>query len=174
MECFGVIVGVGNGHRGDDGLGFELVRRMELLRIQNPEWITGWDLFSDGGDLFDLVSLLRSYRRAIILDAFLGPESDRHPSPGTLLKWRVDKEPIPVDPFCSSTHAVSLSCVLELIKILGDLPPYCLVVGIEVSTHFSREGLTPKVFAAVDQLLHELPEILSSAIAESSGLPVSP
>lgn len=150
MQHFGIIIGVGNEHRKGDGLGPAVVRRLQEGVSCD---VADWDLAIIDGDILGLLPLLHGYRRALIVDAVLLPESP----PGTVVFWRVDQHAIPVDSFLPSSHALSLSHVLELARVLGDLPAYCAVMGVVTRPGDERRDGTQDVTFALDQLLQELP-----------------
>jgi hydrogenase maturation protease len=143
------LIGVGNRFRGDDGAGLEVASR---LRATQPP---GCRILEEEGEPGSLIEDWALVREALVVDAVsTGAE------PGTLHRFDATAEPLPVEMFRSSTHALGIADAVELARELERLPPRLAVYGIEGESFETGEGLTPAVEATVDKLVAELCEEL--------------
>jgi len=149
-----VVMGVGNVHRGDDGVGIlvtRLVRERLAGQVRTVE-LTGEPL-----------AMLDSWREAdqvFIVDAI--QSGDR--SPGQVYRFDVHKASVPAREFCHSTHALSVAQVIELARSLGTLPPFVVVYGIEGANFVLGQSLSPEVEAGAQEVADRIVgEILTIA-----------
>jgi hydrogenase maturation protease len=143
------LIGVGNRFRGDDGAGLEVASR---LRMTHPP---GCRILEEEGEPGSLIEDWALVREALVVDAVsTGAE------PGTLHRFDATAEPLPVELFRSSTHALGIADAVELARELERLPPRLAVYGIEGESFETGEGLSPAVEATVDKLVAELCEEL--------------
>lgn len=151
-----LVCGVGNPGRGDDGLGGELVSRLEK---DEPEWAargltvtreTRYQLNVE--DAWDF----SHYDTVIIVDA---SRSGRAPFTWTRLK--------PQDRASFSTHALSPEAVLGwCLKLYGRCPEAFLLAVRGVSWEFGRE-LSPKARSHLEKALEKVRRFLKSLSAGS-------
>jgi hydrogenase maturation protease len=143
------LIGVGNRFRGDDGAGLEVASR---LRATHPP---GCRILEEEGEPGSLIEDWALVQEALVVDAVsTGAE------PGTLHRFDATAEPLPVELFRSSTHALGIADAVELARELDRLPPRLAVYGIEGENFETGEGLSPAVEATVDKLVAELCEEL--------------
>jgi hydrogenase maturation protease len=135
-----VVLGIGNGYRGDDGAGLAVAER---LRGRLP---ADFELAACEQEPTRLIDAWQGAATALVVDA-VGP----HGSPGTLHRFDASDEPLPVHFLRSSTHAFGVGEAIELSRVLGVLPHRVLVYGIEGASFDAGEGLTEPVEAAVDR-----------------------
>jgi hydrogenase maturation protease len=139
------LIGVGNRFRGDDGAGLEVASR---LRATHP---SGCRILEEEGEPGSLIEDWALVQEALVVDAVsTGAE------PGTLHRFDATAEPLPVELFRSSTHALGIADAVELARELDRLPPRLAVYGIEGENFETGEGLSPAVDATVDKLVAEL------------------
>jgi hydrogenase maturation protease len=134
----GVVIGIGNPDRGDDGLGRAVARR---LAGALP---AGVALVEETGEAARLVSRLQAADAAILVDA-----SASGAAPGTIRCLDVAASPLPAGLFALTTHGVGLAEAIELARALGTLPPRCTVYAIEGEAFGLGAPLSPAVAAAV-------------------------
>ncbi len=133
-----LVVGLGNRLRGDDAVGLEVARlvaeRMPDVRVVEHE-----------REPTDLIEVWEGARVAIVIDALAGEE------PGRVRRLEVGQDPIGERPSpTASTHALSLSQVVELARSLNRLPARLVVIGIEGERFATGAGLSPRVEQVVE------------------------
>lgn len=139
------LIGVGNRFRRDDGAGLEVASRVRATRPP------GCRIIEEEGEPGSLMQDWELVKEALVVDAVsTGAE------PGTLHRFDATAEPLPVELFRSSTHALGIADAVELARELERLPPRLAVYGIEGESFETGEGLTPAVEATVDSLVAEL------------------
>lgn len=129
-----VVIGVGNGVRGDDGVGLEVVRR--LKRRVGP----GVEVMESSGDPAQLLAAWKGMETAIVVDAVVsgGPA-------GGLIRCEVGREPIPGAFSRRSTHEMGLAAAIELARELDELPDRLVLYGIEGTRFEVGTGLSAAV-----------------------------
>jgi hydrogenase maturation protease len=142
------IVGVGNLFRGDDGVGILAARR---LREKLPEV----QIMECDGDLPDILDAMRSENALIVIDAMRSAAA-----PGTVHRIDAHAQPLSTGLFRTSSHAVGIAEVVELARVLGQLPGRLIFYGI-AGAQFApgdsisaqvRRGLTEVVARVVDEV----------------------
>ena len=137
-----VVLGVGNTHRHDDGVGVYVARR---VRSEASEAVKVLD------DIRDSVDLLEAWEDAdtvIVVDAV---SSDA--KPGTIYKIEVGDDPLP-DILCRySSHNLSIGEAIGLSRALGTLPPHLLICGIEGANFHLGTGLSTEVEEAAEKVV---------------------
>ena len=114
------LIGIGNLWRGDDGAGIILAERIRKERLPALEVIL------HQGDGASLISLWEGVDRVILVDAICGQGAA-----GRLLRFDLQKEPLPENIFPVSTHALGIPEALQIVKKLHQpLPPSFLLFGI--------------------------------------------
>lgn len=145
------LIGVGNRFRRDDGAGLEVAAR---LRAAKPP---GCRILEERAEPVSLVEDFALVKEALVVDAVSSGSE-----PGTLHRFDATAEPLPVELFNSSTHALGVADAVELARELNRLPPRLAVYGIEGESFEEGEGLSPAVEATVDSLVAELCDELSA------------
>ncbi len=137
-----LLIGLGQPHRGDDGVGAEVARRAVTRGLGDVEVLQTDDPAS-------LIDTWAGADRVVVVDAMLSGNP-----PGTLRTLDVTDTPLPTDGWSAGgTHALGLSAAVELSRALGRLPQRLTVVGIEISTVSTGAGLSRAVDAAVEPAL---------------------
>lgn len=135
----GLVIGVGNPTRGDDGVGprvaAELARR-GVAAIPHP---------GDGADLLDRWA---GDRPVIIVDAMQGPWP-----PGTIRRFDAVLDPPPAEAFVVSSHALGLGWAIGMARALGRLPPALVIYGIAAGAFAHGSRPSPEVLAASEAVV---------------------
>ena len=138
-----MIIGVGNGFRGDDAAGLVAARRLRsTLRVPVREL---------EGDPAKLMDAWENCESVILVDAV----SSGSP-PGTLHRFDAHEAPLPSTLFRGSTHAFGVPDVIELARALHRLPRKLVVYGIEARNFTAGEGLSPEVEDAVERVVQRI------------------
>jgi hydrogenase maturation protease len=135
-----VVIGVGNGYRGDDGVGLAVAAR---LRTRVP---AGVDVIPCEQEPSRLIDAWQGAATALIVDAV-----ESGAEPGTVHRFDASTTPIPAQALRSSTHAFGVGEAIELARALGKLPGRVVVYGVEGGEFGAFQGLTAPVEAAVER-----------------------
>jgi hydrogenase maturation protease len=148
------IVGIGNPLAGDDGVGCEVVRRLQIVHAESP----GLWLGTLSGDLFAVADLLGSAERFIFVDAVV-----REP-PGQLVIDEAPPSGAAPAPSLHQTSIVEVMRRLEALRLVDPFPRWSLWgVTIRPPTEL-HEGLSQAVASAAATLCARL-----SALVRQSG-----
>ena len=139
------LIGVGNRYRSDDAAGLEVARR---LRKMHP---AGIRIVEGEGEPSSLLQAWELVAEALVIDAVRSGAE-----PGTLRRFEATREPLPVEMFRPSTHALGVADAVELGRELEKLPPRLAVYAIEGANFEVGEGLSPAVDETVDRLVMEI------------------
>lgn len=138
------VIGIGNELRGDDAAGLLVARRLRELTLPGVEAV-------EADEATDLVELLGSAERAILVDAVVGASA-----PGDVVRLREPSR----GRLAATTHNLRLHEALGLARVLYGLPTSMTVYGIEGRLFDVGAALTPEVAAgvqaAVERILREL------------------
>ena len=138
----GLVIGVGNPDRGDDGAG---PRVAALLRAQ------GMRAIDHAGDGLTLIELWKDHCRVLIVDAMTTGAG-----PGTVKRFDAVAEPLPRDAFAVSSHAFGLAEGVEMARRLGRLPAEVTVFGIEGASYSLGAGLSGNVEQACREVARHI------------------
>lgn len=149
-----LVLGIGNEIRGDDGVGIHVARRVAALLPAELAPLVDVDEASTGG--FDLVDYLRGYERAIVADA-IKTEGGK---PGNV--YRFSAAALEPTAHLGHSHGVNLASALAVLRELKlGAPREVSVVAVEAEWLYEfREGLSPRVAAAVEEAAAAVLEIL--------------
>lgn len=140
METCILVVGIGNGDRGDDASGLVAARHLRHRNL--PEILVG----EQSGAGIDLITLWQStdVRMLYVIDAMCSGLP-----PGTIQRFEAHSAPLPAQ-FSEeySTHSFGLAQGIELARVLGCLPPQVIVYGIEGRCFDPGAPLSAEVEAA--------------------------
>lgn len=139
------VIGVGNRFRHDDAAGLEVAARLHALKP------AGVRVVEEEGEPGSLLEAWAGIDEALVVDGI----SSGAPA-GRMHRFEVGKEPLPVELFRPSTHALGVADAVELARELERLPRRLAVYGIEGENFEAGEGLTPMVEIAVQELVDEL------------------
>lgn len=146
-----LVLGVGNEFRNDDGIGVIIARRLEHLALPD---VAIAEIRGEGGELMEAFSRADS---VIVVDAV-----SSNADPGTIVRFNARDQKIPTDFFHYSSHAFSLAESIELAKVLGSLPPQCVVFGIEGLDFSSGTTISHPVSGATERLMSVILEEIES------------
>jgi len=153
------VVGVGNSHASDDGIGPEIVRRLRSDFAASSDTVEFVTLRQAGTDLLDVMD---GCDALILVDAV----SSGAPA-GTI--HREEWQPEVLDARGierASSHGLGVREMLELAAALNRLPARVILWGVEIASTQPEEGLTPAVAEAV-------PAVVAGLHRELEGLMVS-
>lgn len=136
-----VLVGVGNPARGDDAAGRSVARRM---RGTVPAEV---EIREHDGETASLLALLEVADRAFLVDA-----SRSGAAAGTVRRFDASAGPLPAASLGLSTHGLGVAEALELARVLGRLPPQCVVYAIEADSTAVGTEPSGAVRAAVEEV----------------------
>lgn len=138
FDCRLRIIGIGQEWRGDDAVGLLVARQ---LREMAGSRVT---ILENTGAITDLIEAWQGAEAVILADAVRGGGQ-----PGKIYRFPVHERPLPVDLFpAASTHAWGVAQAAALGRVLGQLPPYLVVYGIEGRDFGLGQGLSPQVARA--------------------------
>lgn len=140
-----LVIGIGNAFRRDDGAGIAVA---EGLAGKAPP---GVEVVAHHGEGAELMGLWRGRGRVVVVDAVSSGAA-----PGTIHRFAAEREALPAELFCFSSHAFGLPQAVEMSRALGEMPGTLLVVGIEGSDFGYGQGMTPPVEAAVGEIIADL------------------
>ncbi len=144
-----VVIGVGNPDRGDDGVGPEVLARLEgrvpdrvrLVRLA-------------GADPAGIIEAWEGAGRVVLVDAMVSGAA-----PGTISRFDAGAAPLPAGVRLASTHVLGAETAVEMARALGRLPESLIVYGVEGGVFTVGAGLSPAVVAALpaaaDRILEE-------------------
>ncbi len=149
-----LVLGIGNEIRGDDGVGIHVARRVAASLPPDLAPRVDVDEASTGG--FDLVDYLRGYERVVVADAIKTEGGE----PGKVYKFSAAAlEPTA---HLGHSHGVNLASALAVLRELKlGAPRDVMVVAVEAEWLYDfKEGLSPRVAAAVEEAAAAVLEIL--------------
>ncbi|MBF2054474.1 MAG: hydrogenase maturation protease [Candidatus Sericytochromatia bacterium] len=147
MSKDGLILGIGNRFRRDDGLG-----PLAVQALQQRSWpIPAPDFACCSGEGTQLMAAWQGYQWVLLIDAIAAGRSDH--AAGQLLCWDALTETIPQELFHYSSHAFGLAEAVEMARALGELPPQLWIYGLSGADFGAGEGLSEAVSAALPLLL---------------------
>jgi hydrogenase maturation protease len=163
-----LVVGIGNPWASDDGVGQEVVRRLEALaEAQSRDGGQAPATFSTTAQPdVALLDALENCDTAIIVDAVssgAGPGTvhRRLWEPGTLDGRGVER---------TSSHGFGVRELLDLALALDQLPERVILWGIETGSREPGQGLSAEVAAVVPAVVKELWDELMSMAQASHAL----
>jgi hydrogenase maturation protease len=141
----GLILGIGNEFRSDDGVGPYVARRLVERNL------AGFEVSALRGDAAELMEAWDGRDAVVVIDA-----AQSGGVPGALHAFDAHSLDIPKHWFAGSTHSFGLEQAIELSRALGRLPERLMILGIEGRTFEPGRGLSPEVKRAADTLVDRL------------------
>lgn len=142
-----LVIGVGNGLRGDDAAGIQAAKALERLKLP------GVQVLESGGEGLDLMEAWTDSDRVIVIDA-----AHSGAPAGTLHFFDAQAGLLPASLSGGSTHMVGLAEAIELSRALDHLPAELLVYGIEGKSFEMGEALSPAVEEAIPKVIQQIQE----------------
>ena len=153
-----VVIGIGNEFRRDDGVGPEVLARLQERAdpVQaGPVQADPVELVSSDGEPASLIEAWTGAALAVVVDAVLADP----PVPGRLHRLALDRLTTDVRPV--SSHGLGLGEASGLARALGRMPDRLIIHAVEAADVGHGVGFTPAVAAAVAPLtaavLRDLP-----------------
>jgi hydrogenase maturation protease len=154
-----IVVGCGNPAQGDDAVGLEIVRRLQL---ECTDQRCGFHLLTHAG--VELLEMLDSAQVLLIVDAITtgAPAGSLHlipfPSAG------VPRRAVPP----VSGHDWDPFSVLELASALGRRLPQVMLLGVEIDTVRAGSALSEPVTRAAQTVVALFPALISRLVGQPS------
>lgn len=136
-----VVIGVGNPDRGDDAAGRMVARRL-AGRVSG-----GIEVRECAGEATELLAAMAGASSAVLIDACLSGAP-----PGTIHRFDVSRDPMPSSFRAWSSHGFGVAEAVELARALGELPPVCIVYGVEGGCFDSGAAPTSEIAGAVKEV----------------------
>jgi len=152
------VIGVGNGNRGDDGVGLIVARRQKKRLASHARVV------EEQGDGTRLLDLWRGYDITIIIDAVLSGMEQ-----GSIRRFDARQSPLPTGLFHYSTHSFGVPEAIELARAINQLPKTIIVYGIEGKCFDEGANLSP----TVELTAQELVELLTAQILQHKPCSIS-
>jgi hydrogenase maturation protease len=148
-----VVIGVGNADRGDDGVGAEVLARLEgrvpagvrLVRLSGADPTKVMDAWAGAGRVF-------------VVDAMVSGAGG-----GTVRRFDAVTGPLPDEVQLFSTHALGMGAAIEMARVLGRLPAALAVYAVEGATFTLGAGLSPAVAAGAAEAAARIVEEVRGA-----------
>lgn len=138
-----IVIGMGNEHRQDDGVGLRIAQRVRQLVG------TSLTVVEVGGGVDELLDIWEGADKVIIVDAMSGR------SPGRI--HRIEAEDVAGVPFSGgSTHAMGLAESVRLGRALDRMPGILIIYGVEGESFGHGVGLTPRVAASLEPVAQRI------------------
>lgn len=151
----GVVIGIGNSFRRDDGVGLVVAEQVA------GRCIRGVRVFTAIGEPGAILDAWHGAALAVVVDAAAG----RGATPGRIRRWIPGSD---APPGTVSSHGFGLAQTYALGEALGRLPDTVIVFTVDIAEHGPGVGLSAPVAAAVPRavalVLAELSRGLSSSI----------
>lgn len=142
-----LIIGLGNGLRGDDGAGLEVARRLRAAAAH----AAGIEVRELRGEPIELLDLWQNAAAVVLVDTM------RSGAPaGTIKRFDASREALPLHTrAASSTHALGLGEALELARSLDRLPERVIVYAVEGRAFEPGAALSPEIETALTAVAGE-------------------
>jgi len=150
-----LVIGVGNGHRGDDGVGPFMAGELKLKHLPKTR------VQFHRGEGISLMETWKGANAVILLDAVKSGAL-----PGKIFRFDAVRQSIPRGFFNYSTHHFSVAEAVGLSKILNKLPPHLVIYGIEGGRYHVGAGLSAEVEKAAADVI----ERVTGDVVELSNL----
>lgn len=152
-----LVVGFGNGLRGDDGVGLEVARRADA-RLRGVA-----DVIAHPGEPVDLIGTWRGYDAVVLVDA-----ARTHGRAGSVRRYEYGRDRFPSGDLGSSSHAFDLLVAIELADAMGDLPKKLVLYAVEGERFALGDEPSVPVLQALDAAVEEVCEDVRTWVASLS------
>ena len=144
----GLVIGLGNRWRRDDGIGLHAVEALRTALADHPA-PPAVDIVTAGGEPAELMALWAGRRRVWLIDALVAGTA-----PGC--HHRLDAgDPLP-HASSHSSHGLGLAQAVELARALDELPERLVIHGIEPAELDDGATLSAPVAATLPHLITAL------------------
>jgi hydrogenase maturation protease len=138
----GLVIGVGNLYRGDDGVGLVIARKLQARPPRDTI------IREESGEGASLIEAWRGASTVIIVDTVKSGGRT-----GMIHRLDARRERVPSHFFHYSTHAFGVAEAVELARTLKQLPPQLIVYGIEGKQFRPGAGLSTEVKTAAEKVV---------------------
>lgn len=152
-----LVIGLGNPHRCDDGVGFFVIDELQHSGLQGVELMK---LKADG---YALLETWGDRKMVIIVDAAIGVGPV-----GVAKRFNARSERISAKLCPVSSHSISLAETISLAKTLGKMPDQLFIIVVEVSNLGHGNEISPKVLEAGKRVSKEIQNLIQSELANQS------
>jgi hydrogenase maturation protease len=142
-----VVLGLGNPLMADDGIGVDLVERLE----QDADRYPAVDFIDAGVGGMSVLHMIEGRRKAILIDSACMDEA-----PGTLRRFTPEEVHSTKILAHQSLHDADLLRVLMLAEQLGQAPGQVVIFGIQPQVVEVRQGLSGVLLDRVEYYLAEI------------------
>jgi hydrogenase maturation protease len=143
----GLVIGIGNGFRRDDGVGLAVANEVARRHLPGVEVMTA---IGEPGAILDAWAGVPT---VVVVDAAVSADA----TPGRIRRWTPDAA---TDSPATSSHSLGLAQTYALARALGRLPGRLAVLTVDIVDCGLGPGLSAPVAAcvtdAVDAVLAEL------------------
>jgi hydrogenase maturation protease len=146
-----LVIGIGNGFRKDDGVGLEISRRIEELKLP------GVTVAKTAGDLTNFINTFRDYDALVIADSI---KSSGNPGMNIRIDISDPDDDFELSPKIS-THWLGILEALRLADNIGNLPEKTIIYGVEGIDFSFGVGITPGLFNTIEFIVGEIIDELS-------------
>jgi hydrogenase maturation protease len=137
-----LVICLGNEHRGDDGFGPLVARRLA------EEAGLGAKVVDHRGDALALIDLWHGCNHVVLVDAIA-----LECAPGTVLTFDLSEHTIPLEFGGTSSHALGPGGSVEIARALGILPRRIEVVAVAADDFDIGDPVSPPVAAQVEPVV---------------------
>jgi hydrogenase maturation protease len=141
-----LILGLGNPLQGDDGVGCRVAQELEQYAL--PDDV---EVMDGGTPGVGLLNLFEGRRRVIIVDA-----AEMGKLPGEVVRFQPEEVTLTGSAQRFSLHRSGVADALALARELGLALPDITVFGVQPERVDWDEGLSPRVQAAVHQVIESI------------------
>jgi hydrogenase maturation protease len=145
MSTANMVIGIGNEYRSDDGAG------LRVLRALREKMLAGTVLIECTDEGIDLPETWKTASSVIVIDAVSSGAQ-----PGTIYRLDALAQPISTDLSFQSTHSFGITEMIELARILGQLPARLIVYAIEGKDFSMGTALSAEVESSVQQVVAQV------------------
>ncbi len=140
----GLVIGVGNAFRRDDGVGIAVADA--VTEVLDARGVPGVRVCRASGEPAELLEMWSGVDCAVVVDAAAGPTA----SPGRVRRWQPGQR---ADTAAVSSHALGVAQTYALGQVLDRLPGRLVVLTVDAADTGYGTGLTPTVAAAVPRVV---------------------
>ncbi|AUX10044.1 hydrogenase maturation protease [Halalkaliarchaeum desulfuricum] len=148
MIGFDAVIGLGNPFRRDDGVGPELIERLQNRNLPNT------DVIDIGDHPFQLIHVVKDYEAVLIVDAV-----DFGGKPGSFKVF--DPAKTDTNQQLRSSHKTDVFELLEVSDTIGE-PTKVRIFGIQPKSFELSEEFSPEIQETIPELTEELLDTVRS------------
>ncbi len=146
-----LIIGIGNEYRSDDAVGLIVARMLQAQKLPRVS------ILEATGEGTSLMEAWKGAEQVILVDAV----TSEAPA-GTIHQLDAQSGQIQPGLFALSTHAFGVAEAVELARVLGNLPAWLVIYGIESKHFIAGEGLSPEVERAAREAAERITRLVEN------------